>query len=131
VVKRRDTSLHDTDAQGREPCRGADLRQRRDPQGSGGVVPKLRVAAATGLESNSSRRFPGESYDANGNSATWVVARDKKTSAGGEDKGYFALGAGDAGSNPAAGLPASSKRKDAYVPLLLIPRLNSTHDSGK
>jgi hypothetical protein len=38
--------------QGSEPCRGADLRQCRDPQGSGGVVPKLRVAAETGLESN-------------------------------------------------------------------------------
>jgi hypothetical protein len=37
---------------GRGPCRGADVRQRRDPQGSGGVVPKLRVAAQTGLESN-------------------------------------------------------------------------------
>jgi len=36
---------------GSEPRRGADLRQRRDPQGSGGVVPKLRVAAETGLES--------------------------------------------------------------------------------
>ena len=28
------------------------MRQRRDPRGSGGVVPKLRVAAETGLESN-------------------------------------------------------------------------------
>jgi len=33
--------------------------------------------------------------------------------AGGEDYGYFASNAGDAGSNPAAGiLPAWSKRKD-------------------
>ena len=37
--------------QGGKPCRGADLRQRRDPQRSGGVVPKLMVAGETGLES--------------------------------------------------------------------------------
>jgi len=41
-----------------EPCRGADLRQRRDPRGSGGVVPKLRVAAETGLESNLFSQVP-------------------------------------------------------------------------
>jgi hypothetical protein len=41
-----------------EPCRGADLRQRRDPRGSGGVVPKLRVAAETGLESNLFSQIP-------------------------------------------------------------------------
>jgi len=44
--------------QGGEPCRGADLRERRDPRGSGGVVPKLRVAAETGLESNLFSQVP-------------------------------------------------------------------------
>jgi hypothetical protein len=43
---------HDPTLQGSEPCRGSELQERRDPQGSGGVVPKLRVAAETGLESN-------------------------------------------------------------------------------
>jgi len=40
------------DTQGSEPCRGADLWQCRDPQGSGGVVPRLRIAGETGLESS-------------------------------------------------------------------------------
>jgi len=52
VVKEKSYfARNDATKQGREPCRGVDLRQRRDPQGSGGVVPKLRVAAATDLES--------------------------------------------------------------------------------
>jgi len=47
----------------------------------------------------SSHRFPGEFL--------------KGGLAGGEDYGYFASNAGDAGSNPAAGIvPAWSKRKD-------------------
>ena len=44
----------------REPCRGAALRERRDPQGSGGVVPMHRVAAAIGLESMLFSLFPGD-----------------------------------------------------------------------
>src|SRR5580704_5361130 len=52
VVKRRDTSLETTRrSRLAKACRGADLRQRRDSKESGGVVPKHRVAAATGLES--------------------------------------------------------------------------------
>ena len=49
------------DVQGREPCRGADLREYRDPRGSRGVVPKLRVVAAICIESALFRSFPGES----------------------------------------------------------------------
>ena len=52
---------NDATKQGREPCRGAALRERRDPQGSGGVVPMHRVAAAIGLESILFSLFPGES----------------------------------------------------------------------
>jgi hypothetical protein len=52
VVKEKSYFAPTIDAQGCEPCRGADLLQRRDLRGSGGVVPKLRVAAETGLESN-------------------------------------------------------------------------------
>jgi hypothetical protein len=78
-----------------EPCRGADLRQRRDPRGSGGVVPKVRVAAETGLESNLFSQVPRR-----------VLKRSfvHSSSAGGEDEGYFACDAGDAGSNPATGI---------------------------
>jgi len=54
VVKRRVTSHQSTTYDGSrecQPCRGAALRECRDPEGSGGVVPKHRVAAANGLES--------------------------------------------------------------------------------
>jgi hypothetical protein len=66
VVKRRVTSLHSNTHDGEqecESCRGAALRERRDPQGSGGVVPKHRVAAAIGLESMLFSLFPGENYN--------------------------------------------------------------------
>jgi hypothetical protein len=53
---------NDATKRGSEPRRGADLRECRDLQGSGGVAPKRRVAAETGLESIlSSRMFRGES----------------------------------------------------------------------
>ena len=43
-----------------------------------------------------------------------LLRKINQTLAGGEDYGYFASNAGDAGSNPAAGIvPAWSKRKDA------------------
>jgi len=47
------------------------------------------------------------------------------SSVGGEDKGYFACGAGDAGSNPAAGIYARVVQMAGRlnVPLSLIPRL--------
>ena len=61
VKEKRYFAPNDATEQGREPCRGADLRQRRDPQGSGGVVPKHRVAAANRPRVDvSSRTFPGE-----------------------------------------------------------------------
>ena len=90
------------------------MRQRRDLRGSGGVVPKLRVAAETGLESNLfsqvPRRFatahcvdvaerPSEGRVGRLESM-WAfialegVAEKSKSSAGGEDKGYFACHAG-------------------------------------
>ena len=78
--------------------RGADLRQRRDPQGSGGVVPKLRVAAETGLESMLFSQVPRRVFEEE-------VCHT--SSAGGEDEGYFASRTGDAGSNPAAGIFAA------------------------
>jgi len=53
-----------------------------------------------------------------------VLAENVKTSlAGGEDYGYFASGAGDAGSNPATGIiPVWSNGRTPHVPLLLVPR---------
>ncbi len=42
---------NDATKRGSEPRRGAAPREYRDTQGSGGVVPKHRVAAANGLES--------------------------------------------------------------------------------
>jgi len=59
VVKEKSYfALNDRHCRVGEPCRGADLRQRRDPRGSGGVVLKLRVAAETGLESNLFSQVP-------------------------------------------------------------------------
>jgi hypothetical protein len=58
VVKEKSYFAPTIDVQGCEPCRGADLRQCRDPQGSGGVALKLRVAVETGLESNLFSQVP-------------------------------------------------------------------------
>jgi hypothetical protein len=58
VVKEKSYFAPTIDVQGCEPCRGADLRQCRDPQGSEGVALKLRVAAETGLESNLFSQVP-------------------------------------------------------------------------
>jgi len=71
---------NDATLQGGEPCRGADLRQRRDPQGSGGVVPMHRIAAETGLESNLFSQVPRRV----------LKSGLHLSSAGGEDEGYFA-----------------------------------------
>jgi hypothetical protein len=78
-----------------EPCRAPICGNAGDPWGSGGVVPKLRVAAETGLESNLFSQVPRR-----------VLKRSvvHSSSAGGEDEGYFACHAGDAGSNPATGI---------------------------
>ena len=59
--------------------------------GDGGVVPMHKVPGKIVPRVDFPRWFPGEFF---------VIT----TLAGGEDDGYFALGAGDAGSNPAAGI---------------------------
>jgi hypothetical protein len=64
-----------------------------------GVASNQKVPEDIVPRVGSSHRFPGEFL--------------KGGLAGGEDYGYFASNAGDAGSNPAAGIvPAWSKRKD-------------------
>ena len=72
------------DAQGGGP---AGDQSSRD----GGVVLKRKVPGKIVPRVGSSRWFPGE----------FLKTLDL---AGGEDYGYFASGAGDAGSNPAAGI---------------------------
>jgi hypothetical protein len=72
------------DAQGGGP---AGDQSSRD----GGVVPKHKVPGKIVPRVGSSRWFPGEFLDRR----VWPVAKTM---------GYFASGAGDAGSNPAAGI---------------------------
>jgi hypothetical protein len=94
----------------------------------GASPPKLRVAAKTGLESNLfsqvPRRFAASRLRGCAHGAgveerpfkgrakrldsMWALAPEglaekSVSSAGGEDEGYFALAAGDAGSNPVTG----------------------------
>jgi hypothetical protein len=70
---------------GWRPCRGSEFQGR-------GRSPELQVPGRIVPRVGFPRRFPGEFVNA--------------SLAGGEDCGYFALGAGDAGSNPAAGICA-------------------------
>jgi hypothetical protein len=74
------------DAQGGGP---AEDQSSRD----GGVVPNHKVPGEIVPRVGFPRRFPGEFVET-------------QRLAGGEDYGYFASNAGDAGSNPAAGICA-------------------------
>jgi len=73
------------DAQGRGPAGDQS-------SGDGGVVPKHKVPGKIALRVGFPRRFP--------------ASDEAEGLAGGEDYGYFASNAGDAGSSPAAGICA-------------------------
>jgi hypothetical protein len=75
-------------------CGNAGIREDLGASSRNSGLPRIPASSRI-----SSRTFPGESLKKK-------FAQQVRTtsSAGGEDEGYFALGAGDAGSNPAAGI---------------------------